>query len=239
MQGGCVQTERDAEIVDWVGRLGAAGAEHVMARFGMGRSWAYARLSRLVEDGLLEQKQLLHRQPGLYVATAEGLRWRGLQRLGVQRLSVGGFEHARQVASAAGALHADLPGWTQLSERELRVVESECGELVASARLGELPGGRPALHRPDLALISPQRRVLAVEVELSVKAPRRLQAICRAYARTRHISHVYYLATRPAARAVSRAVVDTRAHDRITVLAVEDAAALVAAEIGEPGRVGA
>jgi hypothetical protein len=232
-----VQTERDAEIVDWVGRLGAAGAEHVMARFGMGRSWAYARLSCLVADGLLEQKRMLHRQPGLYIATAEGLRWRGLQRVGVHRLSLGGFEHARQLATAAVALQAGLPGWTMLSERELRVVESECGEVVASARLGELPGGRPALHRPDLALISPDRRVVAVEIELSIKAPRRLQAICRAYARARHISHVYYFATRPAARAVSRAVADTRAHDRITVLPLEDTSGLIVAESREAARV--
>jgi hypothetical protein len=210
-----------------------------MGRFQMGRSWAYARLASLVADGLLEQKQLLHRQPGLYVATAEGLRWRGLQRLGVHKLSVGGFEHARRVATAAVALHRRLPGWTILSERELRVVESECGELVASARLGDLPGGRPAVHRPDLALISPQHRVLAVEVELSVKAPRRLQAICRGYARARHIGHVYYLANRAAARAVSRAVADTRAQDRITVLAREDTNALITAERAEAGRDGA
>ncbi len=36
-----MQTEKDAEIVGWVGRVGAAGAEHVMGRFGMRRSWAY------------------------------------------------------------------------------------------------------------------------------------------------------------------------------------------------------
>jgi hypothetical protein len=39
-------------------------------------SWAYARLSGLVVACLLEQRTLLHRRPGLYVATAEGLRWR-------------------------------------------------------------------------------------------------------------------------------------------------------------------
>ena len=33
-----MQTTRDQEIVDWIGRLGAAGAEHVMGRFVMGRS---------------------------------------------------------------------------------------------------------------------------------------------------------------------------------------------------------
>jgi hypothetical protein len=54
-----VQTERYREIVDWIGRVGAAGAQHVMRRFGMGRSWGYARL---VADGLLEQRSVLYRQ---------------------------------------------------------------------------------------------------------------------------------------------------------------------------------
>ena len=82
-QGGVVQTEKDAEIVDWVGRLGAAGAEHVMARFAMGRSWAYARLSRLVEDstGALPPAWVL-RRPDRRASVA------GLQRFGAHRQPV-------------------------------------------------------------------------------------------------------------------------------------------------------
>jgi hypothetical protein len=228
-----MQTEKDAEIVGWVGRVGAAGAEDVMARFGMGRSWAYARLGRLVVEGLLEQRTLLYRQPGLYVASAEGLRWCGLERLGVYRVGPGGFQHAQQVATTAVAVHAGLPGWEVLSEREIRAVESEQGELVASVRVGELPGGRPALHRPDLALVSPGGRVVAVEVELSVKAPRRLAAICRGYARARHVERVYYLAASAAGRAVGRAVMETRAGDRVVVLALGDTSVLVGVECGE------
>ncbi len=108
-----------------------------------------------------------------------------------------------------------------LSEREIRAHERDEGELLASARVGELPGGRPALHRPDLALLSPQGRLLAVEVELSVKAPARLAAICRGWARARHVNGVYYLATPQAVRAVSRGVAEMRAGDQITVLPLE------------------
>lgn len=224
-----MQTEKDAGIVGWIGCLGAAGAEHVMDRFAMGRSWAYSRLGGLVRDGLLEQRVLLYRQPGLYLATVDGLRWQGLGRLGVYRVSPGGFQHAREVATAAVALHRVLPaGWEVLSEREIRVQESDRGDLIASARLGELPGGRPALHRPDLALVSPEGNVVVVEVELSVKAPRRLAAICRAWARARHISGVYYLAAPAVARAVERAVAETRAEDRIVVLPIDQPEALAA-----------
>jgi hypothetical protein len=165
----------------------------------------------------------------VYTATAAGLRWRGLERLGVHRVRPGGYEHAWEVAQAAVTLHQCLPDWQVLSEREIRAHERDEGELLASARVGELPGGRPALHRPDLALLSPHRR-LAVEVELSVKAPARLATICRGWARARHVHGVYYLATPQAARAVSRAVAETRAGDQITVLPLGETAALLAAE---------
>jgi hypothetical protein len=217
-----MQTARDAEIVHWVGRIGAASAEDVMARFEMGRSWAYARLSRLVGDRLLEQKTLLHRRPGLYIATAEGLRWTLQPRLPVYRLSVGGFEHAAELATTAVAIHKELPEWRQLSERELRVLESDGGELIASARVGELPGGRPALHLPDLALIGAGGRALAIEVELSVKAPSRLRTICRGYARARHLDHVYYLAAPAPGRAVRRAIAEVRAENCVTTLPLGD-----------------
>jgi len=232
-----MQTKKDAEIVGWIGRIGAAGAEHVMRRFQMGQSWAYTRLSRLVASGLLEHRTLLYREPGLYVATAEALRWCGLDRLGVYQVGPGGFEHARHVAAAAAALHRGFSGWEILSERELRVQESDCDELVASAKVGERPGGRAALHRPDLALISPEGRALAIEIELSIKAPRRLAAICRGWARARHVSHVYYLADAAPARAVTRAIAETRAEDRITVLPPGDFASLAEVEFEGVGDV--
>lgn len=72
----------------FIGRVGAASAEDVRERFGMCQSRAYARLRMLVKDGLLEHKQLLHRAPGLYTATRQGLRWAGLADLSVQRLGL-------------------------------------------------------------------------------------------------------------------------------------------------------
>jgi hypothetical protein len=226
-------TERDAEIVAWVGRLGAAGAEHVMERFAMGRSRAYERLSSLVAVDLLEQRTLLHRQPGLYAATVEGLRWCGLERLGLYRVGPGGFIHAREVATAAVALQRGFPAWRVVSEREIRVEEAERGELIASARLGELPGGRPVLHRPDLALISPDGRAIAVEVELSAKAPRRLAAICRGWARARHVDAVYYLVAPAVEGTLRRAIKQTRAGDRITVISLAETRKLSSLERGE------
>lgn len=224
-----METGLDREITAWIGVLGAAGAQHVMRRFGMRRSWAYKRLGGLVDDGLLAERRLLYRRPGLYVATAEGLRWAGLERLGVHNVGPGGFGHMIEIAAAAAELHIQCRGAELLSERTIRARENETGELFASIKVGELAAGRPALHRPDLALVSEERTV-ALELELSVKAPRRLATICRGYARARHIDHAYYLAAPPAAAALDRAIQQVRAADRITVLALHDIDGIAAAE---------
>jgi hypothetical protein len=74
-------TERDREVVEWSGRLGAAAAVDVMARFGMGRTAAYRRLAAVVDAGLLAAERLPYGQPALYVATRDGLAWVRLDRL--------------------------------------------------------------------------------------------------------------------------------------------------------------
>lgn len=81
------------------------------------------------------------------------------------------------VSSRCRRAERHLPDWRQLSERELRALEADEQKPIASAALGELPGGRAALHRPDLALLDEEGSVLAIEVGLSLKAARRLQAI--------------------------------------------------------------
>jgi hypothetical protein len=231
-----MQTRRDGEIVAWIGGLGAAGAEHVAKRFGMNMRIAYRRLQLLNADRLLEHRMLLYGRPGIYCATRRGLRWQGVEYLPVVRATPGGYEHAWQVAATAVALHRHLPGWELLGEREIRVREiASKGELLASAQFGEI-AGRPKLHRPDLAAIAPSGRVLAIEVELSVKALARLAQICRAWTRARHVDHVYYLATPKAERAVRRAVRSIKAEDFVTVLPLDGVASLAAREM-EP-RVG-
>lgn len=227
-----MQTHRDAQIVDWIGRLGAAGAEHVMRQFQMSRSVTYQRLNSLTRDGLLEHHGVLYGRPGMYCATSAGLRWRDLGRLGVCRVRPGGFEHAWQVAQAAVELQACLPGWGVVSERMIRSFEADRDRLFASAEIG-WSGERPMLHRPDLALVSPEDElVVSIEIELSVKSAARLVTICRGWARARHLYGVYYLAAPGPGRAVKRAVETVRASEQISVLNI-DQAHLLAAEVCE------
>jgi hypothetical protein len=218
-------TDRDRAIVEWIGRLGVAGAADVMARFGMGRTATYRRLAALVDRGLLATLRLLYGQPALYVATREGLQWAQLARLEPCRVGVASARHFALCARLAVVLERREPGYRLWSEREMRVAELDAGEAVASAELGRLPDGRPRLRRSDLVLMPRDQaagRPIAIEVELAVKWARRLEAICRAWARCRLVGHVRYYASPGAARAVARAVERVQARDVIEIYSLEE-----------------
>jgi hypothetical protein len=111
-----------------------------------------------------------------------------------------------------------------LSERELRRDERERGAELASARLLPGPDGTRQLHRPDLVLWpdhADERLPVAVEVELSVKGPRRLTDICRAWARCRRVAGVLYLVAPPVRGPLERAVAQAQAGERIVVVALD------------------
>ena len=218
-------TDRDRSIVEWIGRLGAAGAPEAMARFGMGRTATYRRLAVLVDQGALAPERLLYGEPALYVATREGLQWARLARLEPCRVGVGSARHLALCAQLAVVLERSEPGYRVWSEREVRLAELDAGGPVASAELGRLPDGRRRLRRADLVLMPRDqdgRRPVAIEVELAVKWARRLEAICRAWARCRLVDHIRYYASPAAARAVARAVERVHAEDAIEVYSLDE-----------------
>src|SRR4051794_28919523 len=193
-----------------------------MARFGVGRTVGYRRLRALVDHGLLSRVRLVYGQPALYVATADGVAFAGIGELDPARVNEASVRHWALCARLAVVLEqrerCDVWG-----EPRLRAAERQTGQPVASAQRGTLPDGRPRLRRPDLVLFPDTALPVAVEVELSVKATGRLQAICRAWARCRLVSGVRYYAPPHVARAVSRAVSVVHAHDAIRILSLDDA----------------
>ena len=220
-----IVTGRDRSIVEWIGRIGAASAADVMARFRIGRSQTYLRLSVLSAAGLLEPRHLFRGQPTLYVATREGLLWTQLARLEPCRVGVASATHWAQCARLAVVLEPSEPAYHVWSEREVRAAELEAGGPVASAELGRLPDGRSRLRRADLVLMpraQDGRRPIAVEVELAVKWSRRLEAICRAWARCRLVESVRYYASPAAARAVRRAVDRVHAEGMVEIYSLEE-----------------
>jgi hypothetical protein len=227
-----VQQRERLAIVQWTVRMGAVTAEAVACRERTSVASARSRLVVAEREGLVSRRRPLAGHPALYTITKAGLRGSGLDGFAPCRVSSSNALHMTVCAGVAVALEFAYPDHRVMGERELRRAERECGALLASARLGVGRPGGPLLHRPDLVLwstSSDRGRPVAIEVELTVKAPRRLAEICRAWARARHVAGVLYLAPPSVEAALERAIEKVRAAERIVVAPL---GALVGA--GEP-----
>jgi hypothetical protein len=226
------RTQQQLTIVRWVGGLGAVTADALARHAGVTVGSARARLRELERAGLLRGKLLLAGEPPLYAATAAGLRASGLRGLQPCRPTVANAPHAIACARAAVALERAYPDQRVMGERELRRDEREAGRALASARLPARAHEHTALHRPDLVLWprgGEERLPVAVEVELTVKAPRRLAEICRAWARCRCVAGTVYLASQDAIGPLARAIEHAQAGERIALVGL-DALALPGVE---------
>jgi hypothetical protein len=199
----------DQEIVDFIGRHGIVTIDHVIEALGVGRATAYRRTSACIEARLLERFQLLHLGPSLLRATRRGLRYAGLG-LSPVVVSPGSVHHRLRCTSTAQLLAYEFDPTQILSERELIQAERIEGKPIVSARL---PKSR--LHRPDLAVLNDDQTI-AVELELSPKAPRRLAALIEAWKKAAWVDEVrYYCEPGPTRRGIERTIERADASDRV------------------------
>lgn len=214
-------TSRDAEIVAWIARVGAAEPAHVMARFGMGRTVSYRRLAALEGAGLIERSRLLYGQAGLAVVTRAGLRLCGLEDLGVARVSAASVAHWHASTTVAVLLERRQGPGSVGGVGEIRAAERATGRPVATAEVGS------SAHLPDLVVWGSggagHPGGLAVEVELTAKAPRRLEQIVRGWRRAASqgvVRGVLYVCSPEALRAVDRAITVADAHEQVRMAAM-------------------
>jgi hypothetical protein len=201
-------------LVRFVGRHGIVAMAHVMEELDVGRTAAYRRVARCIEQGLLERVAVLREEPAVLRATRPGLRWAGLG-LPLAPVSPAMIGHDLRCASMAQYLALEFGTGQIITEPELVLAERIEGRPIASARLGER-----RLHRPDLVAFS-EGRTIAIEVELTPKAPRRLESLVRAWRRASWVSGVrYYCAPGQTRRAVERAIAKTHAADRVRAMEV-------------------
>lgn len=223
-------------ILRWAAGLGAVTAEALAEHLGVSVASARGRLGAAEGERLIERHRPLRERPALYTVTRAGLRAAGVRGLDPCRVSASNASHLTECARAAAALERCYPDHRVQGERALRSEEHECRRALASAELGggargersgaHSPNGwvGESRHRPDLVLwpTDPAGGLpVAVEVELTVKAPERLAAICLAWARARCVAGALYLAPPEVERAVWRAIDRAHAAERVVVVPLE------------------
>lgn len=211
-------------VLQWAVRMGAITAESLAHREGATPASSRAKLSHARRDGLILAQRPLTDLPTLYTATAAGVRASGIRGLDPCRVSATGAQHLVACAHVAAALERGYPEHPVSGERELRRRERASGAPIASAVLSRTSDRGKQLHRPDLVIwpaAGARGLPLAVEVELTIKAPRRLAEICRAWARSRHVEGALYIAPAEVRRALERAIAVAQAAERIAVVPLE------------------
>lgn len=197
---------RDVEVLGFIARFGLVPREAVAAWAGTARSVTFARERRLRCAGLIEVGSEFWGAERLIVPTAAGLRLSGYRHLGAARISSASATHEVRVARLAAQM--ERAGARLLSEREVMALEREEGRRLYSLAI---EGGR-RLHRCDL-IAAPRDGgpPEAIEVELSLKGPERLDLILRSWRRAvaegRFCGVVYHCSQRALAgvrRAVER-----------------------------------
>jgi hypothetical protein len=212
---------RDRELLIYVGRQGIVSLDHVRTAMAAGRSVTYERVSRCIEMGLLERFEVLRTEPSILRATRDGLRYAGLG-LPVAAISPGRIEHDLRCASVALKLAEKVGLGLVIPEREIAFMEQHTGKPFASAEI-EASSGRASSHRADLAVRMGSGELHAVEVELTPKAPRRLEEIVRAWRRFRGVDCVVYLCREGKTyRGVKRAVERTQAGESVLVRKLDE-----------------
>lgn len=158
---------RSLQALGWLARVEVAGIEPLGLALGFGHRSTYSHVARLRRAGLLARA--FDADGSVVAITAAGRRAVGADRGDVRSGAThgSGLRHARAVSWVAALL--TLRGREWLSERELRGQEGWEIPVVWAASRGR--------HRPDLGVVMPGQARVAVEVELSLKSPRRLAAI--------------------------------------------------------------
>jgi hypothetical protein len=208
-------------MIRWIAGLGAVTAEALAHHQQISLPSARGRLQAAATRRLLAAERPLRDAPTLYSVTPSGMKVAGCD-LDACRVTPSNARHLVVCAAAAAGLARCYPDHVAGGERDLRRQERDHGARLASALLGRGPDGQPLLHRPDLVLwpvhMSAGSLPLAVEVELTVKAPRRLEGICRAWARCELIAGVLYLAAPEVERPLERAIERAQARSRVIAL---------------------
>lgn len=210
-------TDRDRAIVHWIGRQRMVTAAQVAERFALGRAVSYARLSGLSQLQLLEHQRIFHAEPGVYLATRQGLHAVDLE-LPPARIDLRTYRHDVELSSLVIELEREFSPERVVTEREIRALDTpglrqeadyqpRFGVLLRGAGRAPLtPAGHPRVHYPDAAVVpvSAVERTVAVELERTLKGRTRLRWILRSYIAARHIERVRYYTDQAATERVLR-----------------------------------
>jgi hypothetical protein len=167
---------RDLELLGWLAEQYGARTDQLEILLGCGPRTVQRVLARLRDAGLITTPRLLVGEPAWVIPTSAGLRLSGCG-FGMWHPRIGLLAHVAAVNEVRLHVGSRSPESEWIPERVL-------------ARERE-----PGQHLPDAIVLAEGRRV-AIEVELTVKSQRRVNAILDELS-ARHDAVLYFCAPGP------------------------------------------
>lgn len=195
-------TDRDRQLLQFAASHRIVLAAQLQVLLGAAAPAVATRLRALKRAGYLGAQRPFDRQPPCYWITRRGLR--AIEsNLPTPRPELGSHRHDLGIGWLWLAAHQGAYGPTRqiVSEREMRSRDGTSGRRANpfGVRLGGVgPGGRERLHYPDLLLLGPGGRRVALELELTSKGRARRERILAGYAADGRVDSVLYLVDRAA-----------------------------------------
>jgi len=146
-----------------------------------------------LKEEVILYRTFFNRQKGGIWLTTKGLKYANL-RLRYYEPNPATLSHLYAVNDIRLLIAERLPKDTWRSEREIR------------AQQNVNPEGSTPPHVPDAELISPNGTVRAIEVELTIKAEKRLEAIVFDFAANKRYNAIWYFLPESVYSAVTKAV---------------------------------
>ena len=209
-------TERDREILGWIGRHGIVTAEQVAKKFferadgATGQRAAYRRLAVLEEMGLVRRdKTPFWRAPQVLRITKAGAEI-GEVDVAPARIVEPELRHAIALVDLVEQLAAEHRGASVRTEREVRT--DRWHERHTGTR-------DPARGRtPDAEMTLRNGKVVAIELDLTPKRSKDFERILRAY-RQEKFDYVWWYVLPGVVPRVTRLVNENRVDDFVEVRA--------------------
>lgn len=213
-RGGPQVTQRDRQVLAWIGAHGIVTAEQVARRFwvsgqgDVGKRAAYRRLAVLEQMGLIRRDRTpFWRAPWVIRITAYGGEV-GDVAVRPARIVESEIRHALSLVDLTEQLVAVNPGAVLKTEREIRT--DRWHERHAGTRA-------PARGRtPDAEMTPKGGKRVAIELDLTPKRTKDYERILRSYKQERY-DLVWWYVVPGAVDRVARMVLDNRADDFVEV----------------------
>lgn len=142
----------------------------------------YAVMQRLIKARLVLHERIFHAKPGVYRLTAQGAEGTGF--LPLPRIALATYEHHSKLFGLYFTLRQRYPEAQWISERQLKQEKYQHG-------VGKVG------HIADAMLLLPDKKPIAIELELTQKSQSRLESILKYYRSDFSIHEVWYFSPQP------------------------------------------